>query len=166
MQKLITNFSGEFEFLSNFFPVDVYHEGILYHSTEAAFQAAKTLDVSMKQRIANAETPGQAKRLGRQVVLRIDWEEYKDKVMLDLLRKKFARGTDLAKRLNATGEAILIEGTTWHDQYWGVCTCPKCGGKGRNILGQLLMIVRTENRIPSLSHEETDQWIFGGKSKS
>ena len=166
MQKLITSFSGEFEFLSNFYPVDIFHEGILYHSTEAAYQAAKTPDISQKIHIADAKTPGEAKKLGRKVTMRRDWEDKKDKVMLDLLRKKFAPGTDLAKRLEATGEAILIEGTTWHDQYWGICTCPKCGGKGCNILGQLLMIVRIENRIPSLSHEETDQWLFGNKSKS
>lgn len=155
MQKMITNFHGEFAFLSNFYPVDIIHEGILYHSTEAAYQASKTTDERMKQRIAEME-PGEAKRAGRKVNIRIDFEEQKDAIMLELLRKKFKRGTDLAKMLDATGDVPLIEGNTWHDQYWGVCTCPNCGGTGRNILGQLLMIVRAENRIPVISHELKD----------
>lgn len=161
MQRLITSFSGEFEFLSNFYPVDLLVDGILYHSSEAAFQAAKTSDISQKIRISDAKTPGEAKRLGRQVTMRRDWEEKKDKVMFDLLRKKFTRGTDLAKRLDATGDAVLVEGTKWHDQYWGVCTCPKCHGEGRNILGQLLMTVRAENRIPLISHDMTGSWLYG-----
>lgn len=161
MQRLITSFSGEFEFLSNFYPVDLLVDGIAYHSSEAAFQAAKTPDISQKIRISDAKTPGEAKRLGRQVTMRRDWEEKKDKVMFDLLRKKFARGTDLARRLDATGDAVLVEGNKWHDQYWGVCTCPKCGGVGRNVLGQLLMTVRAENRIPQISHDMTDSWLYG-----
>lgn len=155
MQKMITNFHGEFAFLSNFYPVDIIHEGILYHSTEAAYQASKTIDERMKQRIAEME-PGEAKRAGRKVNIRIDFEEQKDAIMLELLRKKFKRGTDFAKMLDVTGDVPLIEGNTWHDQYWGVCTCPSCGSTGRNILGQLLMIVRAENRIPVISHELKD----------
>lgn len=162
MQKLIMSFSGEFDFLSNFYPVDVISEGILFHSTEAAYQAAKTTDERMKQRIANVATPSEAKKLGRKVNMRVDWEEQKDAVMLNLLRKKFAKGTDLVKRLDATGDAILVEGTKWHDQYWGICTCPICMGVGQNILGQLLMIVRAENRIPTISHEMKNSWLSRG----
>lgn len=166
MQKLITSFSGEFEFLSNFFPVDVFYDGRMYHSTEAAYQAAKTVDERWKQRIANAETPGEAKRLGRQVPMRIDWDEVKDKVMLDLLRLKFTRGSDLGRRLDRTGNAVLVEGTTWHDQYWGVCLCKEHDGVGRNVLGQLLMIVRAENRIPKLSHQVINSWVYSRESCS
>lgn len=159
MPKLITSFSGEWRFLSNFYPVDLFVDGILYHSTEAAFQAAKTLDISMKHRIADAATANEAKKLGRRAVMRVDWDEHKDSVMLNLLRTKFAKGTELGKKLDATGDAVLIEGNTWHDRYWGVCTCPECRGSGRNILGQTLMIVRAEHKIPSISHEERDSWL-------
>lgn len=163
MPNMITSFSGEWGFLSNFHPVDLYVDGILYHSSEAAFQAAKTLDISMKRRIADAATPGEAKRLGRKAVLRIDWDEQKDSVMLNLLRAKFSKETELGKKLDATSNAILIEGNTWHDRYWGVCTCPECRGRGRNVLGQLLMIVRAEHKIPSISHEEGDSWLLKGR---
>lgn len=55
MQKLIASFSGEFEFLSNFYPCDLWIDGIMYHSSEAAFQAAKTPNISQKIRIADAK---------------------------------------------------------------------------------------------------------------
>ena len=34
----------------------------------------------------------------------------------------------------------LVEGNTWNDTLWGVCE-----GKGRNILGIILMEIRTLN---------------------
>ena len=84
--------------------------------------------------------------MGRSVPLRIDWEDIKEKVMLDLLRLKFTKGSLLANYLDETGDATLIEGTTWHDRFWGVCNCEKCQGQGKNMLGTLLMRVREENR--------------------
>jgi predicted NAD-dependent protein-ADP-ribosyltransferase YbiA (DUF1768 family) len=62
--------------------------------------------------------------------------------MLTLLREKF-RDWNLRDRLLNTGDAILIEGNTWHDTYWGHCICPRCHG-GANFLGILLTQVRTE----------------------
>ena len=47
---------------------------------------------------------------------------------------------------STTGDAELIEGNTWHDNYWGVCSCSKCNGRGKNRLGKLLMKVREELR--------------------
>lgn len=161
MTQIISSFSGEFDFLSNFYPASVYYDGDMYKTTEAAFQAAKTSDRAQRMAIADARTPGEAKHLGRRVTLRVDWEEHKDQVMLELLRQKFAPGTPLADKLEMTGDAILVEGTTWHDQYWGVCKCEKHQGIGRNVLGQLLMIVRAENRIPSVSHTMSSGWLFG-----
>ena len=65
--------------------------------------------------------------------------------MRTLLRKKFSM-PELREKLLATGDTTLIEGTTWHDNYWGVCSCEKCGGRGKNRLGELLMEIREELR--------------------
>lgn len=165
MPKLITSFSGEFEFLSNFYPCDLFFIGMNFSTTEAAFQAAKTNDFQERLAISLADTPGKAKRLGRRVTLCSDWEQIKDQVMLDLLRLKFTKGSDLGNRLDRTGHAILVEGTTWHDQYWGVCKCPEHKGAGRNVLGQLLMQVRMENMgyTPyEIYHELRNDWMHGG----
>lgn len=134
----IKGFDGtEFAFLSNFFPSTVWYEGLEFPTVEHAFQAAKTLDVFRRVEIQKAATPGKAKRLGRKVEMRSDWEEIKDLVMLNLLTQKFSI-PHLKSALLATETAFLEETNTWGDQYWGVCE-----GKGLNHLGKLLMVVRS-----------------------
>ena len=46
------------------------------------------------------------------------------------------------KQLLETGDEELIEGNRWHDNVFGSCFCPKCGDKGQNMLGKLLMELR------------------------
>lgn len=57
--------------------------------------------------------------------------------MRDLLDLKFADPA-LAALLLATGDADLVEGNDWGDRFWGVCD-----GAGANMLGRLLMELRT-----------------------
>lgn len=142
----IDSFRGAFDFLSNFYGASVFYDGLWYQNSEAAFQSAKTLDPEMRKKFT-AASPSQAKSMGRMVNLRPDWEQVKDGIMLEILRSKFAPGTRCAERLLATGSLRLIEGNTWHDNYWGVCQCEKCRGKkGLNHLGELLEKVRDELR--------------------
>jgi ribA/ribD-fused uncharacterized protein len=141
---MINKFEGEYAFLSNFYHSPFTHDGITYPTNEHFFQAYKTLDIAEKKAIAAAETPGQAKRMGRNVKLRSDWERIKSSVMELGLRLKFTEHPDLRQALIDTAPAQLVEGTTWHDRTWGVCMCPRCGGRGENRLGQLLMKLRDE----------------------
>lgn len=138
---MIDRFTGTFRFLSNFWPAPVIFDGIEYPTVEHAYQAAKTERIDQRVRIEHAQTPGQAKRLGRKVDLRPDWEEIKEAVMLTLLRQKFLKGTRLAQWLDETADHELVEGNTWGDVYWGVCD-----GVGQNKLGKMLMQIREENR--------------------
>lgn len=134
----INNFHGEYNWLSNFFIVDVRLDGKLYPSVEHAYQAAKTIDPEERRGIRESNLPSRAKSLGKKVTLRNDWEGVKLQVMEDLLRQKF-RDPWLRTRLLETGEAELIEGNDWGDTYWGVCK-----GQGKNHLGRLLMKIREE----------------------
>lgn len=136
---VIDSFTGEFRFLSNFFPAEVESEGISYPSVEHAYQAQKSSDRSERRAIATCGSPGKAKRLGRRIALRADWESAKVGTMTDLVRQKFSRHVDLRELLLATGEAELIEGNTWGDRFWGTCD-----GIGANHLGRILMQVRGE----------------------
>ena len=79
--------------------------------------------------------------LGRRVKLRPDWENVKNEVMRELLMVKFGSGK-LREWLLATGDEKLVEGNTWHDNYWGSCICPRCRNRGRNELGKTLMAIR------------------------
>jgi ribA/ribD-fused uncharacterized protein len=140
MTERIDSFSGEHSFLSSFHPSPITIQGITWPTVEHAFQAAKTKDIDARVDIRLASTPGKAKRLGRRVELRSDWESIKVDVMEDLLRRKFAPGTALRQQLDATSPAELIEGNHWGDTFWGVCR-----GVGRNQLGLLLMKIRDED---------------------
>lgn len=130
---------------SNFDPAPVTCTLGVHHPTvEHAYQAEKTTDRAERERIAALPTPGQAKRAGRHLRLRDDWERTKVVAMLHLLRQKFAPGTEHARALLATGDTELIEWNRWHDRTWGKCTCERCGGAGLNLLGLTLMRVRAE----------------------
>ena len=138
---VIDAFTGPYFFLSNFAESPVDFDGAVYPTVEHAFAAAKTLDPAERELIRLAPRPGDAKRLGRQVVLRPGWDDLRVEVMRRLLARKFAPGTELAARLLATGDARLVEGNTWGDRFWGVCR-----GQGWNQLGQLLMERREQLR--------------------
>lgn len=136
----ILSFQGPHRFLSNFWPAPVRYGGIMFPTSEHAYQAAKSDDVNEAVRVSLLKSPGDAKRVGRTLVVRKDWEQVKRQVMLDVLRLKFNL-PDLRRRLLATGDVQLVEGNTWGDRYWGVCN-----GVGENWLGRLLMQVREECR--------------------
>lgn len=141
---VIDFFDGEYAFLSNFYNASCIFEEKFYPTVEHAFQAAKSLDPAERDWIADAGSPGLAKRLGRRVNLRPDWEKVKFDVMEECLRSKFADPV-LKQKLLATGDEELIEGNYWHDNTYGNCSCEKCKDiVGRNMLGNILMKLRTE----------------------
>jgi ribA/ribD-fused uncharacterized protein len=140
----ITVFDGKYAFLSNFYESKIVHADMIFPTVEHAFQAAKSLSEEEQAAISIAKTPGIAKRLGRKVLLRPDWEEVKERIMYECVKEKFKEPVLREKLLN-TYPAELIEGNTWHDNYWGNCSCEKCKNiEGKNNLGKILMKVRNE----------------------
>lgn len=143
MVKTIDSFTGKYAFLSNFYASPILYQDILYPTNEAFFQAMKTKDVDVREQIALANFPSQAKKMGNDktlVKLRSDWEDIKLKVMAKGLKLKFSI-EPLRVKLLETGDAKLVEGNTWKDDYWGVYN-----GKGKNNLGKLLMRLRDDLR--------------------
>lgn len=148
--KTICSFDGAYDFLSNFYPCKVIYNGIEYKHTEGAFQAQKTLNEEERKYIATL-TPAQAKKAcgrkglkGFKVELREDWEEIKYNVMFEVVFIKFRDNPELKEKLLDTGDALLVEGNYWHDNYWGNCTCERCRHiYGKNQLGLILMRVRS-----------------------
>ena len=135
-EKEVKGFFGDFRFLSNFHVADVWFEGILYPSTEHAYQAAKTLDESVRREFLTL-TCNKAKHKGQEIGLRENWDVIKYDVMFSVVFDKFSRHKDLRDLLLATGDKYLEETNHWHDVYYGVCD-----GVGKNILGKILMKVR------------------------
>lgn len=133
----IKGFTGNYRFLSNFYPAPVYFDGLLYPSTEHAYQAAKTEDVGVRSALFLNCTSGQAKKNGRIITVRPDWERVKFDVMSAVVFDKFYRNIHLRNELLTTGTKYLEETNHWNDTYWGVCN-----EKGHNNLGIVLMGVR------------------------
>jgi len=135
--KVIDRFVDDYAFLSNFYQCFITYKGITYSSAEAAFQAQKTLDVSEQVKFITM-TPSEAKKFGRKVKLRDDWENVKYQIMYDIVLTKFTQNDHLKKLLLETGDAELVEGNWWNDTYWG-----RCRGIGKNNLGKILTGVRS-----------------------
>lgn len=137
---------SRFQF-SNFQHTPVVLDGVEYPTVEHAYQAAKSDRPEVRQRIQECETPGQAKRMGGNLHMtnsvRAHWEQIKVRVMYDLLVQKFTPGSYYARTL-LRYEQRIVEWNTWHDNEWGICTCPSCPGRGKNKLGKLLRQIREE----------------------
>jgi len=162
-RKVIDSFDGEFQFLSNFYPytskkgledgceaLKLHYDGLVFDSSEHAFQAAKSLRFEDRKKVQEAVSAYKSKRAGRKIQIRDDWDLVKKGVMSDVVCIKF-RDLKLQKMLLETGDAYLIEGNYWHDNTWGDCSCDKCKKiVGRNWLGLILMEER--DKIRELLH--------------
>lgn len=137
----INSFRDEYYFLSNFYECSVTYNGLTYKNNEAAFQAQKCITMNERFKFINLNA-SEAKKLGRRVVLRKDWEDIKIKVMTAIVKAKFEQNEDLQKKLLATEDAYLEEGNTWGDRIWGTVN-----GVGANNLGKILMNVRKELQL-------------------
>ena len=147
-------------FLSNFASSDITMYGIRFPTVEHAFAAAKidpnrdphnrAAALDEMQRIADAPTPGQAKKLGRrrtlpdgQPLMRRDWDEIKVSLVTELVRRKF-QDPVLKQKLLATADKRLVEANTWGDRIWGMVETKEGVFEGRNLLGKILMLIRSE----------------------
>ena len=138
MTNKISRFKGKYSFLSNFYPCFVEFEGIRYPSVEHAFQAAKTFDNDQRFAFSILPTASDAKKLGRKLKLRNDWEQVKEEVMYECLKSKFSN-KNLKEMLLQTGYAYIEEGNNHGDMIWGTVN-----DRGQNKLGKLLMRIREE----------------------
>lgn len=136
--------NDKYRFLSNFyyFEKPFQYQGLYFKTSEHFYMAMKTKDLSVRKQISECKSGAEAKKIGRSLILRDDWEDIKFDVMLYILRYKFSKhNPTLRSRLLSTKDSYLQEANWWGDKVWGVCmkTC-----EGDNNLGRLLMQVREE----------------------
>ena len=139
--NIINDFRGEYRWLSNYHLIDIKYKGKVYTSSESAYQAQKTDDIEWQEKIRLAPTPKEAKKLGAKCPLKPYWNNIRIIHMNNILNIKFDN-EELRQKLIDTKDSVLIEGNYWHDNFFGSCNCEKCGNKGANVLGTLLMLVR------------------------
>jgi ribA/ribD-fused uncharacterized protein len=140
---------GPYGFLSNFYPCSGLYGPTIEHQYQAMkFQGTGHTDLI--EQVLNAPDAKAAKQLASQnkQLVRPDWQQVNLGIMWTLLCVKFNRkyNPDLRAMLVATGGAYLIEGNYWHDNFFGSCSCAKCGSFGANHLGLMLMERRDQLR--------------------
>jgi ribA/ribD-fused uncharacterized protein len=135
--------SGEYGCFSNFSPHPIRLKGKTWPTSEHCFQAQKFAGEPDEEEVRLAKSPMVAARMGRsrKRPLRKDWESVKDRIMHEAVLAKFSQHADLREMLLGTGDAKIVEHTE-NDSYWG----DGGDGKGKNMLGQILMKVREELR--------------------
>lgn len=145
-KETIESFRGEYFYLSNFSNYPVTFEGITYKNNESAFQSAKlstnnTVDPKTKltRKDFSLMTGIEAKRAGKRISLRNDWEDIKLQVMRKICKAKFSQNVLLKEKLISTGNTPIVEHNSWGDTFWGVSN-----NRGENHLGKILTGIRSE----------------------
>lgn len=154
---VVKEFVGDYSFLSNFHMADFMWRNVRFPTAEHAFAYAKGFCATSPEdcdghfaAVLKATTPNTAKKLGRGLAINVEeWDKIKVQYMREIVHAKFNHNEsdeDLVGKLINTGAMMLVEGNTWGDTFWG-----RCGGKGFNTLGVILM-------------EERGFWSRGSKN--
>ena len=109
-----------------------------FPTAEAALQAHK--DPNNKEYVkkqTQSRSPLASKNMGMKAQLRNDWKDVRENIMYNILLCKFTQHPQLRDVLLATGLAPIIHRTR-SDTVWG-----DGGGKGENLLGKILVQIRT-----------------------
>lgn len=129
----VKGFRGEYRWLSNFYKSPVTLWGVKFDTVEQAYQASKCSNRSDWDMMVGCKTPGDAKRKGRLITIRPDFESIKLDIMYQLLFLKFS-DPYFKNKLIRIKDYYIEETNWWGDTYWGVCN-----GVGENNLGKLIM---------------------------
>ena len=145
-----------FGVFSNLFPRPITFGGEVFATAEHAYQAGKARKKEVREWILSAPTPGLVAMAAHGLYtwdIVPDWSKIKYDRMRAVLRAKFSQHADLREILLSTGNARLVEtGTVPNavNHTWG-----EVNGKGKNMLGVMLMELREEFR--SLQPAERNQ---------
>ncbi len=135
---MIYGFKDQYRFLSNFYLSPMTINGIIFQTVEHYYQAMKSTSYDDYLLISKTNSPGHAKKLGKKIDIRSDWDNIKHSIMKYAVYEKF-KIPEFQIKLIKTEDKQLIEANYWGDEYWGVNIKT---GVGENNLGKLLMDVR------------------------
>lgn len=134
---MITRFDNIYYFLSNFHPIVLWYNNLIFTSVENAYQASKSKDDRVRLAFTHISAKA-AKKLGRTITMYNDFNNDRYSIMEQLIDIKF-NNKYFARQLLNTKDEELIEGNNWNDKYWG-----RCNGEGQNNLGKILMCKREQ----------------------
>jgi hypothetical protein len=134
--------SGEYGFLSNLYKRELVFEGKKFKTSEHAYQYGKFAKKEVAEWAMEAPSPHLVAILAHGLFrwdVTPSWSQIKVDRMKSVLKEKFIQHEDLKNKLLETGNKFLIEESNI-DAYWGIGK----NGKGKNMLGLLLMEIREE----------------------
>lgn len=134
-------YSGDFNCFSNLSSYAVEMGGVLFPTSEHAYQYEKFSDPTIQLQILNARSGYDAKMIANAHAesARQDWNEVKLSVMEDILRAKLQQHSHIKKKLLETGDKEIIEASK-DDAFWGW----GADHKGSNNHGKIWMKLRSE----------------------
>lgn len=136
---------AQYFFLSNFYYSPFGLEGQNWPTVEHYYQAQKSSSAEYRSLVDSIERPGAVKRMSAGWLaknpseLRFDWHRVRLDVMTRAVRAKFHQNAAIKTLLIGTGTAVLEEDSP-RDEYWGL----GLNGRGENMLGYVLMLIRVE----------------------
>ena len=80
--QAIQGFFGKYRPLSNYDITQFEIDRVIFKSSEHAFHYNKTLDNKWRDKILNAASPSDAKKIGRCCPMREDWDKLKFDIMV------------------------------------------------------------------------------------
>ena len=129
-----------YEFTNFYQGKPVMIDGKLWPTTEHYYQAMKTEDKLLQEKIRQSPDVRTVFNLGQQISKRPDWAKHSVNYMVKAVREKFTQDDQLNKLLLSTKDTVLVEAAGKRDSFYGA------GGdwKGTNHLGQILTHIRAE----------------------
>lgn len=130
---------------SNLYKRPIYFENKEYPTAEHAYQAGKARKEAVRNWILSAPSPSLVAMAAHGLYtwdIVPNWSKIKFDRMRDVLKAKYTQHNDLKELLISTGDARLVESCRTDNtvnRLWG-----EVNGKGKNMLGVLLMELRDE----------------------
>ena len=144
-------------YLSNWYRSAFTVDEITFSSMEQYMMYEKAIlfeDHITAEKILETDDVAEIKALGR-IVRNFDdevWEKKREEIVYRGVSEKFRQNRQLAEKLEKTGEEIIAECAV-KDRIWGIGLSMKDEARfdiekwrGKNLLGKLLMQVRTDFR--------------------
>lgn len=151
---------------SNLFRRAITFEETEFPTAEHAYQAGKARKKAVRDWILSAPTPSLVAMAAHGLYtwdIVPNWSKMKFDRMREVLRAKYTQHEDLRTLLLSTGEARLVESCRTDNpvnRTWG-----EVNGKGLNMLGVLLMEIRTELRQAEKSAPSRKKAASRGKAE-
>lgn len=140
MDKVSKEYFDKYFSLWSEHPIE--YKGVTYKTGEHLYHSRRYDDPNIRKIIVESKDGEEAWTLSQKFKIhqQKDFDARKTDIMREILLAKFEQHPDTREVLIATGEAEIIK--PYPDPFWGEGP----DGRGQNVMGKILMEIRTEIR--------------------